>query len=153
MPTKSRSRSATAGFAAALLLFVVGSLVAWWQPPRLFPLKPQTAAEWWLQLLEDNAFQRMPRISESLNDVLVVPKTGEVWAVGRNGLIVHSRDGGRTWEQAAIAAKADEMPLLLTRPINSRHPFVLNLSNRALRQVQGDWVFKDLNNKTDFFYR
>jgi len=41
MPTKSRSRrSATAWFGIALLLFVAGSLVAWWQPPRLFPLKP-----------------------------------------------------------------------------------------------------------------
>jgi hypothetical protein len=49
-------------FAAALLLFVVGSLLAWWQPPRLFPLQPQTAADWLLQPLEDNAFQRMPRI-------------------------------------------------------------------------------------------
>ena len=77
-----RTRSATGLFATALLLFVVGSLVAWWQPPRLFPLKPQTTADWWLQLLEDNAFQRMPRIGGNLNDVFVVPKTGEVWAVG-----------------------------------------------------------------------
>jgi hypothetical protein len=37
-------------------LFVIGSLVAWRQPPRLFPLKPQTTAEGWLQALGDNAF-------------------------------------------------------------------------------------------------
>ena len=50
MPTEPRRpRSATVLFAAALLLFVVGSVVAWWQPPRLFPLKPQTTAEGWLQ--------------------------------------------------------------------------------------------------------
>lgn len=93
-----RPRSATALFAAALLLFVIGSLVAWQQPPRLFPLKPQTTAEWWLQPLEHNAFQRMPRVGENLNDVFVVPTTGKIWAVGNDGLIIHSRDGGRTWE-------------------------------------------------------
>jgi len=106
----SRSSSAIALFAAALLLFVVGSLVAWWQPPRLFPLEPQTTVEWWLQPLEQNAFQRMPRIGGSLRDVFVVPNTGEVWAVGRWGLIVHSRDQGRTWQQAAMAGDTDKQP-------------------------------------------
>ena len=126
MPTEPRRpRSATVLFAAALLLFVVGSVVAWWQPPRLFPLKPQTAAEWWLQPLEDNAFQRMPRIAENLTDVFVVPTTGgEVWAVGgstwhdfirpkvaedkRDGLIVHSRDGGITWERILVKPGPDK---------------------------------------------
>ena len=126
VPVESRRpRSATALFVTALLLFVVGSLVAWQQPPRLFPLKPQTTSEWWLQPLEVNAFQRMPRMGGSLSDVFVVPTTGEVWAVGgvilsrtisssilRNalknlntGFIVHSRDGGRTWEQVLISTK------------------------------------------------
>ena len=62
----------------------------------------------------------MPRIGGDLNDVFVVPTMGEVWAVGNGGLIVHSQDDGKTWERAAIAEKGDEMPLLLTRPINSR---------------------------------
>ena len=52
MPTEPRRpRSANFLFAAALLLFVAGSLVAWWQPLRLSPLKPQTTTEWWLQAL------------------------------------------------------------------------------------------------------
>jgi len=95
---------ATVLFVAALSLFLLGSLGAWLQPPRLFPLQPLSAAGWWLYPVEQNAFQRLPRIGGNLNDVFVTPDTGEIWAVGDKGLIVHSQDGGRSWTQADITA-------------------------------------------------
>jgi len=147
MPTEPRRpRSATVLFAAALLLFVVGSVVAWWQPPRLFPLKPQTTAEWWLQPLENNAFQRMPRIDEDLSDVFVVPKTGEVWAVGEKGLIVHSRDGGRTWKRAKTgfgSSLSTEQPKSSPSDLGKQQEYLEKVLNSLNREMQDLWDLRD----------
>lgn len=55
------------------------------------------SADFWLHPYERNAFKRLPLIQLILNDVFVLGE--RVWAVGEGGLIIHSPDGGVTWQQ------------------------------------------------------
>lgn len=96
-------------FLAALALFLGASYLALTQAPRPFPLKPDTAWEAFYYPVERNAFARMPRISENLNDVFVVPDSGDVWVVGEKGLILHSRDGGARWERSGKQKTVEDL--------------------------------------------
>ena len=55
------------------------------------------SADFWLHPYERNAFKRLPVIRSDLRDVFVLGE--RVWAVGEGGLIIHSPDGGVTWQQ------------------------------------------------------
>ncbi|MDR4519603.1 MAG: P-loop NTPase fold protein [Nitrosomonas sp.] len=55
------------------------------------------SADFWLHPYERNAFKRLPVIRSDLRDVFVLGE--RVWAVGDGGLIIHSPDGGVTWQQ------------------------------------------------------
>ena len=87
---------------AAVTIFLVSTFAALMQPPRLFPLKPDTFWEWWFYPVEYNSFQRMPLVTASLRDVFVVPETKHVWVVGDKGLVLNSQDGGITWRPTKI---------------------------------------------------
>jgi photosystem II stability/assembly factor-like uncharacterized protein len=52
--------------------------------------------------VEQNAFRRLPVIGSYLNDVFALPGGKHIWAVGENGLILHSGDGGFTWQQQFV---------------------------------------------------
>ena len=72
------------------------------QPPRADPFQvvtPWTSFDWWRHPIERNAFTRLAAVSGGLNHVFALPDGKNVWAVGNGGLIVHSADGGKTWEQ------------------------------------------------------
>src|SRR5262245_17154594 len=99
-PWSSR-RGRTAAVAAALGLLLLSSWVAVRQAPP-DPLRPGSgpaSLAWWLQPLEPGAGRRLHRVDVDLHDVFALPGTGEVWAVGGGGLILHSGDAGRTWER------------------------------------------------------
>ena len=84
--------------AAGLLAGAAGLL----QPPRADPFQvvtPWTSSDWWRHPIERNAFTRLAAVSGGLNHVFALPDGKNVWAVGNGGLIVHSADGGKTWEQ------------------------------------------------------
>lgn len=53
---------------------------------------------WWAYPLERNAFKRRV-LRGRLNDVFLLPDASQAWAVGGGGLILHSPDGGKTWQQ------------------------------------------------------
>ena len=80
----------------AAIVVIVGSWQAFTQTPRPDPYAPATVLDDFLYPIEDNAFQRLPKVSADLNDVFAFPGSRLVWAVGDEGLILHSRDGGRT---------------------------------------------------------
>ena len=81
-----------------LSIFVAGSWYALSQSPRLTPYTPATLADNFLYPVESNAFERLPKISPHLSDVFALPDSRLIWAVGDNGLIIHSPDGGVTWK-------------------------------------------------------
>ena len=100
-PSATRLKREVWWFVVAVAGLVAGAagLV---QPPRADPFQvvtPWTTSDWWRYPIEQNAFKRLPAISGSLNHVFALPDGKNVWAVGNGGLIVHSADGGKTWEQ------------------------------------------------------
>lgn len=84
---------------AAILILLVGSWLAFTQAPRQNPYAPVSLSDRFFYPIEVNPFQRLPKISWNLNGVYVLPESDRVWAVGDQGLIVHSTDGGLTWRR------------------------------------------------------
>ncbi|MDO9312654.1 MAG: hypothetical protein Q7T85_13350, partial [Nitrosomonas sp.] len=82
----------------ATLLLLGSALFAWKQPPN--PNINRTTAPGWIDdfryPIEQNAFKRVTVINADLQAVFALGP--RVWAVGDRGLIVHSEDGGKTWE-------------------------------------------------------
>ena len=83
----------------ALVIFSLASIFAFKQAPRSNPYAPPTLWEELFKPREHNAFMRLAVITGNLSDVFVVPGSDYIWAVGNNGLIIHSKDGGETWQQ------------------------------------------------------
>lgn len=88
------------------LVFVIGaSVLTITQSPRpdAFRRPPALLSfSWWRYPLEWNAPSRLPKIGVSLNAIQVAPNTSHIWAVGRQGMVVRSTDGGNTWEIRGI---------------------------------------------------
>ena len=100
-PSATRLKREVWWFVVAVAGLVAGAagLV---QPPRADPFQvvtPWTSSDWWRHPIERNAFTRLAAVSHTLNHVFALPDGKNVWAVGSGGLIVHSADGGKTWEQ------------------------------------------------------
>ena len=89
---------------AAVASVVVTTLVASVQPlrPNALVEPPTFSADWWYYPQETNAFKRLPVIPENLNDVALLADGDSLVAVGDNGLIVRSEDGGLSWAKATI---------------------------------------------------
>ncbi|MGH7496475.1 MAG: YCF48-related protein [bacterium] len=85
----------------ASLVFGVSTFLAHYQEPRPDPYQTVQPFgwDWWKYPIETNAFKRLPIITSNLSDVFPLPNSEKVWAVGDEGLIVHSEDGGQTWVQ------------------------------------------------------
>lgn len=88
---------------AALLVAVASSWFGARQPPHADMWRPigpwdLDSAGWWAYPLERNAFKRQI-VSGDLRAVFALPDGSQVWAVGNGGLILHSGDGGLTWQQ------------------------------------------------------
>jgi hypothetical protein len=86
-------------FGAALLLFLISSWTAFHQGLALNAYRHTNPlhADWWLTPVEFNAPRRLPQVWADFNDVFALKGTGQVWAVGSGGLILHSSDYGRHW--------------------------------------------------------
>ena len=121
---KPGSRKATAGTGTKSPSIVVGNLLIdlrWLVPALVFAAISTTVAldqetrrdpfatppffsgDWWLSPLEINAYKRLSILTGNLNDVIVLPESGRLWAVGAGGLILRSDDGGQNWDQREIA--------------------------------------------------
>jgi photosystem II stability/assembly factor-like uncharacterized protein len=136
-PGTTRVKPVVWWFALAAATLILGA-AGLFQAPRSDPFQvitPWTSADWWRYPIEQNAFKRLPVISGSLNHIFALPDGQNVWAVGSGGLIVHSADGGKTWEQQADIQinplKAGENPPAIQtpapnvtpqRPVQERRP-------------------------------
>ncbi len=131
--SRSESASANAGprgalpprgfwFLAAGAVATAASIGALIQPlrpdPSAAPVFP--APDWWLQPSERNAFQRLPTVTSRLNSVYALPGSGHVWAVGDGGLLLHSPDDGRSWQQDSVLVPPERDTTALTAPAANR---------------------------------
>ncbi|VAW61143.1 hypothetical protein MNBD_GAMMA08-272, partial [hydrothermal vent metagenome] len=93
-------------FLFAAFTFTVSTYLAFTQAPFPTPFKAKVflSKDWWQYPIEQNAFTRLPVITSSISDVFVLPDGKNIWIVGDNGLILHSSDGGKNWQQQSIGA-------------------------------------------------
>lgn len=96
-------------FVSATLLAIAATWIAAQQKPHPDAFRVTApwhspaawfSADFWLHPYERNAFKRLPVIRSDLKDVFVLGE--RVWAVGDDGLIIHSSDGGVTWQQQRV---------------------------------------------------
>jgi photosystem II stability/assembly factor-like uncharacterized protein len=104
-PSVRRVRQTRVGpvlmLSAVLVVIVVGTwtdLLA--ELPN--PLRPVHGTRWWFTPVERNAFMRVPVIQGSIWRLRSSPDTHSLWAVGANGLIIGSFNGGRTWVKGTL---------------------------------------------------
>ncbi|HEX6898904.1 MAG TPA: YCF48-related protein [Thermoanaerobaculia bacterium] len=92
-------------FVAALLVFVLSTVVAFRQEPRpdAYRQANPLQVDWWRYPIEFNADRRLPRVWADLNDVYSLKGTGHVWVVGNAGLVLHSENYGRHWTRRHLS--------------------------------------------------
>jgi hypothetical protein len=85
------------------------TVVALRQEPRSDPWSPEPALfntdtffRWWQEPVERNAFRRVAFISEDIRDVYMLADGQRGWAVGSNGTILATADGGNDWHDPLL---------------------------------------------------
>ncbi|MEP7344764.1 MAG: P-loop NTPase fold protein [Gemmatimonadaceae bacterium] len=88
-----------------LAVILVATAWALYQPPRpaTMPTPTWRDADFWLYPVERNAIQRLTVVPGELHGLAVRTGTTELWVVGDGGLVAHSRDNGRHWEQSNLS--------------------------------------------------
>jgi len=106
------ARPRTLWLAAAMVLLIAATIVAFRQPPRPDPWSTPIAGTpaWWMAPIERNAPSRIPYVGADLHSVFGLNGGDHVWIVGSDGLILFSHDGGGNWRQGTIEAEAPGGP-------------------------------------------
>jgi len=99
-------------YVAAVSAAVVIALVVWLalgQNSITDPLAPidLLSTKFITQPIETNAFLRLPMIEPRMRHLYTLPGTPHVWAVGESPLVLHSADGGKTWESHDVRRRSD----------------------------------------------
>ena len=104
-------------FAIALAMLVTATLWMHFQPGVPDPLQPvdRFSRQWWLYPIEQNAFMRLPLVSNEPQKLFVLPNSTHAWVGGgahagswdffMSGQLLHTSDRGETWEAITVAAK------------------------------------------------
>jgi len=100
--TNKTTQSPGITWLGGLLMFVALSFFAFTQSPRPNPFEPPSLFESVFKPREQNAFMRLPAISEKTKDIFALPNSELIWLVGNNGLIMHSPDAGKNWQQQSF---------------------------------------------------
>ena len=89
---------------AATAVAIISTIAATVQPlrPNALVEPERFSVDWWVYPAETHAFKRLPVIPEHLNDIAALSEGEVLVAVGDNGLVVRSDDGGRSWKKAVI---------------------------------------------------
>jgi photosystem II stability/assembly factor-like uncharacterized protein len=95
---------------AAPIWLALVSVAGFRQAPWPDPLDPPgfLSHEWWLHPFERHASLRLPLVGGVLHDLHVSADGRQIWAVGSDGLILHSADAGGHWVRQVAPP---EMPL------------------------------------------
>ncbi len=95
----------------AAFSFTFGTGFALYQPVHPDPLHQHDLLDSFIYPQEENAFLRQTLINQSINEITTVE--GQLWAVGKGGLILHSSDGGLCWIPAGpwvVTTTASQCP-------------------------------------------
>jgi len=91
-------------FGSAFVVFAVCTSVAFFRPN--FPTPGSSrgtilAASWWLRPIEFNVSGRVNHVDPGVDFTCISarPDGSEIWIGGSKGVIIHSQDYGRTWQQ------------------------------------------------------
>lgn len=82
-----------------IAVFAILTLLAFTQQPKPAPYRAPSSLERFFYPYERNAFARLPLITGRINNVHHVANTNTLWLVGDAGLILVSRDAGKSWQQ------------------------------------------------------
>jgi len=95
--------------AIAPLWLVAVSLFGFSQAPWPDPLAPPgfLSLDWWRYPLERRPALRLPLVGGQLNGLHVDATGRAIWAVGDDGLILHSADGGASWVRQSLESKVE----------------------------------------------
>lgn len=81
-----------------MALALTTALWSWYQAPAALQALPAWA-QWLLQPYERNAFAQLDFVGGDIHAAFV--RDEQVWLVGSDGLLLHSRDGGARWQSDA----------------------------------------------------
>ena len=118
-------------------MLMILTAVALWQPLRPNPFQPGAAWiswDWWLRPVERNAFLRLKTAGDGFTTLHVSRDGQHLWAAGGGGRIVHSEDGGATWDPSASGTTND---LNEIRFLDERHGWAVGAGNTILRTTNG----------------
>ena len=116
------------------VLFALSTFFAFTQSPRPNPLQPSAAfpsLDWWKHPIERNAMWRLDRVTTDMRGVFALLDGRPAWAVGRNGTILATADGGASWASGpsnlslggVFLALGVRYPMVLARKTRPRGRF------------------------------
>ena len=127
--------------AASMALTVLGGWYTDVRRPLPNPLQPVAGLRWWFTPVERNAFMRLPAVTGDLYAVDATDDGQVIWAVGEQGLIVGTTDGGRTWRRGRIVpaeSNAPAPPATERKPAAAAFNFIDAINPVAAAQAGGE---------------
>ena len=95
--------------AASLVCVLAAALASFLMPLRADPWQPDggiASPDFWLAPVETNGFRRLPAITATLTSVALLADGKTALAVGWDGTILRSGDGGQSWSAARSGTTA-----------------------------------------------
>jgi len=135
VPSSRPDRWKLALFAFSLLLLVVSTWLALRQPapPEFASVPASFSPRWWVTPLERNAVLRPPTTAENFFSVNFA-NSQSGWAVGPRGTILHSEDGGQTWNKQTSGVGEE---LHFVKFANSRDGWAVGAGGAILHTADG----------------
>lgn len=102
-------------FGIAAVIFAACTFLAFFRTPFPPPNAPAPAflsGAWWLRPIEFNSASRLHQVppGTEFNCISALVGGRHVWIGGSGGLLIHSQDDGRTWEQLPVVT-ASPVPM------------------------------------------
>lgn len=132
----------------ALMILLVATAVAWWQPLHPQPSKAARSwIEWFIYPIERNAGLRLPSAPAFFNSVSLAANGQDGWIVGHGGTILVTHDGGKVWE-AQKSGTAYELNSVQFLP-DAKRGWAVGTSGTLLTTTDGgnNWSSKKIDPK------
>jgi photosystem II stability/assembly factor-like uncharacterized protein len=143
-------------FGIAFIAFILFTYLAFFRPN--FPAPGSSrgeifAASWWLRPIEFNVAGRVSHVDAGVDFTCIsgLPDGREIWIGGSKGVIIHSQDYGRTWQQLPTV----NAPPVTSSPAPARTPAPQKKasldSSLPLRRIaqseQDEWIRVGMDEK------
>jgi photosystem II stability/assembly factor-like uncharacterized protein len=150
-------------FGIAFIVFAVLTYLAFFHARLGSVSRPSFfSIGWWLQPIEFNAPGRINHVESGVNFTCISALAGgrELWVGGSKGVIIHTTDGGKTWEQLSTVTASAESSATKNQPTPTPTPqskskaFYLKPSDLRSRRIAGansereEWIHVGLPEST-----